>query len=141
MIAPIVEIRNGHGMRGDFLLTGFHGNHFKQKELEVKPAVSKRESNTQHKFDGKNAVKKQLRTSKGEATKKQIDSSKISPNGEIHALLTIKEGCIAIHGSYDETSRKRIVRWLSTGRINGIRDGKRWFIPRSEINRIASGKF
>ncbi len=59
----------------------------------------------------------------------------------VHALLSVKEAGALLWSGGAETNRKRLVRLLEKKVIKGFKDGNRWYIPRSEIERLASGKF
>lgn len=53
-----------------------------------------------------------------------------------HALLSVEETAIALWGEDSETAKNRTRRLLHEGKIDGIRVGARWFIPRAAIQRL-----
>jgi len=57
---------------------------------------------------------------------------------EGRSLLRPKEVAIRLFGDFGDTNRKRIYRWIQTGKIKSIKDSRVYFIPKSEILRIES---
>ncbi len=55
---------------------------------------------------------------------------------DLKPLVTPKDAAIYLWGSWDPTTRKRIYRWVESGKINSIRDGRRYWIPREQLTRF-----
>ena len=57
---------------------------------------------------------------------------------EGRSLFRPKEVAIRLFGDFGDVNRKRIYRWIRTGKIKSIKDSRVYFIPKNEILRIES---
>lgn len=55
---------------------------------------------------------------------------------DLKPLVTPKDAALYLWGEWNPTTRKRIYRWIETGAINSIRDGRRYWVPRAELTRF-----
>ena len=55
---------------------------------------------------------------------------------DLKPLVDPKSAAIYLWGSWDPTTRKRIYRWIETGKIQSIKDGRRYWVPRAELTRF-----
>ena len=56
------------------------------------------------------------------------------------AYLSIAQAGVELFGRDDKTTHMRVARWIKTGLIEAVRDGSRYWIPRSEIDRALTKK-
>ena len=57
---------------------------------------------------------------------------------QIEFLNTPKQTAIILWGSWNDTTRKRIYRWITSGKLKAEKDGKRYWIPHKEIMKYIS---
>lgn len=50
-------------------------------------------------------------------------------------FLSVRQAAVDLFGEYTTSSRDRVYRFIDMGIINGVRDGRKWWIPRIEIER------
>ena len=55
---------------------------------------------------------------------------------DLKPLVAPKDAAVYLWGKWDPTTRKRIYRWIESGKINSIRDGRRYWVPRAELTRF-----
>lgn len=54
-------------------------------------------------------------------------------------LYTLEEACqVLFSEGYNDAARKRIRRWIKTGVIQAMKDGRRWYIPAVELQKFGS---
>lgn len=56
------------------------------------------------------------------------------------AYLTVSQAGVELFGRDDKTTHMRVARWIKTGLIEAVRDGRRYWIPRSEVDRVLTKK-
>lgn len=56
------------------------------------------------------------------------------------ALLAVREVATALFGRYTTGTRDATYRLLQNGTLASIRDGRKWWIPAEEIDRIRKMK-
>tara|TARA_R100001594_G_scaffold28049_2_gene53201 strand:+ start:772 stop:1023 length:252 start_codon:yes stop_codon:yes gene_type:complete len=59
---------------------------------------------------------------------------------QIEFLNTPKQTAIILWGSWNDTTRKRIYRWITSGKLKAEKDGKRYWIPHKEIMKYISNE-
>jgi hypothetical protein len=52
------------------------------------------------------------------------------------AFISVREAAVALFGRYNAGSRDRVYRFIERGIIKGVRDGRKWWIPQGEIERM-----
>ena len=56
------------------------------------------------------------------------------------AYLSIAQAGVELFGRDDNTTHMRVARWIKMGLLEAVREGKRYWIPRSEIDRALTKK-
>ena len=56
------------------------------------------------------------------------------------AYLSIAQAGVELFGRDDKSTRMRVARWIKIGLLEAVRDGRRLWIPRSEIDRALTKK-
>ena len=56
------------------------------------------------------------------------------------AYLSIAQAGVELFGRDDKTTHMRVARWIKIGLLEAVREGKRYWIPRSEIDRALTKK-
>ena len=54
---------------------------------------------------------------------------------QIKPLNTPKDTAVMLWGHWNDTTRKRIYRWIHNGNLKALRDGKSYWIPHKEITK------
>ena len=54
---------------------------------------------------------------------------------QIKPLNTPKETAVMLGGNWNDSTRKRIYRWIHNGNLTALRDGKSYWIPHKEITK------
>jgi len=54
---------------------------------------------------------------------------------QIKPLNTPKDTAVMLWGHWNDTTRKRIYRWIHNGNLEALRDGKSYWIPHKEITK------
>ena len=55
---------------------------------------------------------------------------------DLKPLVAPKDAALYLWGEWNPTTRKRIYRWIESGKINSIRDGRRYWWPRAELTQF-----
>lgn len=55
---------------------------------------------------------------------------------DLKPLVSAKDAAIYLWGEWNDTTRKRIYRWIDDKQIRTIQDGRRYWIPRAELSRF-----
>jgi hypothetical protein len=56
------------------------------------------------------------------------------------ALLSVKSAGEILFGEFTPATRDRMYRFIKSGQIKSLKDGKRFWIPSSEIERLRQGE-
>ena len=56
------------------------------------------------------------------------------------AYLSIAQAGVELFGRDDKSTRMRVASWIKIGLLEAVREGKRYWIPRSEIDRALTKK-
>ena len=55
---------------------------------------------------------------------------------QIKPLNTPKDTAVMLWGHWNDTTRKRIYRWIHNGNLKALRDGKSYWIPHKDITTV-----
>lgn len=64
----------------------------------------------------------------------------LSSSIEKKILLTMREACVLLFGEWNDNLQRRLRRLIDSGEIDAVKDGKKFHIPRSEINRLEGNR-
>ena len=56
------------------------------------------------------------------------------------ALLAVRDTAVALFGRWTPGTRDATYRLLKSGKLASVRDGRKWWIPAEEIDRIRKMK-
>lgn len=57
-------------------------------------------------------------------------------DSNLKPLVTAETAAIYLWGEWNDSTRKRIYKWIKEGKIETIKDGRRYWIPRAALTQF-----
>ena len=55
-------------------------------------------------------------------------------------LLTIKEACVYLFGQFTPSIRNRMYHLIEANELPTVRDGRKYYLPRTVLDELAEGR-